>query len=249
LNIGEKLKNKREEKGISIEEIQKRTKIRTKYLKAIEENDFKVIPGNVYVKAFIKEYARQIEIDEKELINEYQNIVNVKNIKEVKEIKKDEEKSQENNIKKVYKYIIIAVSITVLIISTLYIAKILFKNNNEIEKNEDLVESVVTSKNKDEYNNINNNIDNIVKDETNNKITIIAEDKSWIKVTEDGKEVLQDFINPGDNKDFTIDNNLEVKIGNAAGIKIKAGNKIIGPFGDEGEVIKLGIKISKEHIN
>lgn len=60
MTIGEKLKEAREKKGLSFQEIQDAIKIREKYLEALENNDFDVIPGEAYVRAFIKSYGNHL---------------------------------------------------------------------------------------------------------------------------------------------------------------------------------------------
>ena len=69
---GKTLKETREEKGITIEEASKATKIRKKYILALENDDFSKIPGKVYEKAFLKTYASYLEIDQDKILDEYQ---------------------------------------------------------------------------------------------------------------------------------------------------------------------------------
>jgi len=77
IELGKLLKKARQEKGLTINDIQERTKIRKKYLEAIEANDFDVLPGKVYLKVFIKGYAREVDINYQELLN-YYPILNIK---------------------------------------------------------------------------------------------------------------------------------------------------------------------------
>lgn len=63
VGVGEELRNKRIEKGLSLEEVETATKIRVKYLEAIENENFDLIPGRVYVKGFIKNYAKFLGVD------------------------------------------------------------------------------------------------------------------------------------------------------------------------------------------
>lgn len=56
--VGEILSEKRRELGLTLEEIEKETKIRRKYLEAIEKNNFSSIAESVVVKGFIRNYAQ-----------------------------------------------------------------------------------------------------------------------------------------------------------------------------------------------
>ena len=81
LELGTLLKKARQEKGLSLDDIQEETKIRKKYLEAIEENNFDILPGNVYLKVFIKGYAREVDINYQALLENYP-ILNIKEEKE-----------------------------------------------------------------------------------------------------------------------------------------------------------------------
>ncbi|WEV40424.1 helix-turn-helix domain-containing protein [Lactobacillus sp. ESL0681] len=70
-DIGEKLCSAREAKGLSIADIEKATKIQSRYLTAIEQDEFDKLPGDFYVRAFIRQYAQVVGLDGKELLSEY----------------------------------------------------------------------------------------------------------------------------------------------------------------------------------
>ena len=70
--VGKTLKEIREELGITIEEASKETKIRKKYILALENDEFSKIPGRVYEKAFLKTYADFLGIDKDKILDEYQ---------------------------------------------------------------------------------------------------------------------------------------------------------------------------------
>lgn len=71
ISIGAALYEAREKKEQSIKDAEKETKIRAKYLEALEQNKFDLIPGDAYVKIFIREYANFLDIDPNPLIKEY----------------------------------------------------------------------------------------------------------------------------------------------------------------------------------
>lgn len=73
--IGEQLRKAREAKGLSISDIEKATKIQSRYLEAIENNNFDKLPGDFYVRAFIRQYAQIVGLDGKELLSQYQGEV------------------------------------------------------------------------------------------------------------------------------------------------------------------------------
>jgi cytoskeleton protein RodZ len=63
---------KRKERGISLNQIATATKISVRSLQAIEEGDFRKLPGGIYNTSYIRQYARAIDVDECELIAVYE---------------------------------------------------------------------------------------------------------------------------------------------------------------------------------
>ncbi|HMJ07515.1 MAG TPA: helix-turn-helix domain-containing protein [Pyrinomonadaceae bacterium] len=73
--LGEKMRQAREERGISISEVAEQTRISPLYLESIEKDDYKPLPGGIFNKGFLKSYARYIGYDEHEALQEYSTIV------------------------------------------------------------------------------------------------------------------------------------------------------------------------------
>ncbi|MCE5311962.1 MAG: DUF4115 domain-containing protein [Nitrospiraceae bacterium] len=69
------LKQKREELGEELRDISLVVRIRTTYLKAIEEEDFEKLPAEVYAKGYIREYARYLNVPLKEAVAAYEQFV------------------------------------------------------------------------------------------------------------------------------------------------------------------------------
>lgn len=69
--LGIRLKSAREEKGFSLEEMQKVTKIQKRYLIAIEEGDFSKMPGEFYARAFVKSYSEAVGLDPEMVFEEH----------------------------------------------------------------------------------------------------------------------------------------------------------------------------------
>src|SRR5438270_7828461 len=75
LSLGEKLRQAREERGISISEVAEQTRISPLYLKSIEKDDYKPLPGGIFNKGFVRSYARYIGFDENEALNDYAQLM------------------------------------------------------------------------------------------------------------------------------------------------------------------------------
>lgn len=75
MEIGTKLKEARVAQNLSLDSVQETTKIQKRYLVAIEEGNFHVLPGKFYARAFIKEYATAVGLDPSELLDEYKEEV------------------------------------------------------------------------------------------------------------------------------------------------------------------------------
>ncbi|MCI1987263.1 MAG: DUF4115 domain-containing protein [Lactobacillus sp.] len=70
--IGQKLRTARIEKGYTLDDLQQITKIQKRYLIAIEEGNFDALPGDFYVRAFIKQYADTVGLDSDALLTQFQ---------------------------------------------------------------------------------------------------------------------------------------------------------------------------------
>ena len=63
IEVGERLKEARQAKGYTLDDLQQITKIQKRYLVAIEEGNLNVLPGNFYARAFIKQYADTVGLN------------------------------------------------------------------------------------------------------------------------------------------------------------------------------------------
>jgi cytoskeletal protein RodZ len=69
--IGSTLREARMRAHIDITEVEAKTKIRAKYLRAIENEEWDLLPGPIYVKSFLKTYGDCLGLDSRLLIDEY----------------------------------------------------------------------------------------------------------------------------------------------------------------------------------
>ena len=69
--IGQKLESARQAKGVTVSEAGRATKILSKFIEAMEADNFGVLSAPVYAKSFIKMYAKYLGLDARPLVDEY----------------------------------------------------------------------------------------------------------------------------------------------------------------------------------
>src|SRR6516165_4553199 len=69
--IGATLREARMRERIDVSEIEAQTKIRAKYLRALENEEWSLLPGPTFVKSFLRTYAQALGLDGKALVEEY----------------------------------------------------------------------------------------------------------------------------------------------------------------------------------
>jgi cytoskeleton protein RodZ len=70
-SIGETLREARMRQRLDIADVEERTKIRAKYLRALENEEFGMLPGPTFVKTFLRTYAEALGLDPQLLVEEY----------------------------------------------------------------------------------------------------------------------------------------------------------------------------------
>ena len=126
-NFGSYIKHERELRGVSLEEISRTTKIHIRFLEALEDNRFDDLPGEVFIKGYIRSYANIIGSDADELLNSYEEFIGDKLI----EKGSNSQSKSPNIVKKYIGFVIAGLSILALLFFTKFIN--LDKNNPTIK--------------------------------------------------------------------------------------------------------------------
>jgi cytoskeleton protein RodZ len=71
--IGSILREARIRLGLNLKQVSEITKVRVKYLEALEQNDFAAIPGPTFIKAYLRTYASVLRLDADALVEEYRS--------------------------------------------------------------------------------------------------------------------------------------------------------------------------------
>jgi cytoskeleton protein RodZ len=130
-NFGSYLKHERELRGVPLEEIAEVTKVHIRFLEALENNEFDQLPGEVFIKGYIRSYAKAIGLDSEEMVNAYDDGVGKDRRLELENARLASEKIHSRN-KNLMGFVIGGIGLTaVLVMGYWGVVSLVDKNNEE----------------------------------------------------------------------------------------------------------------------
>lgn len=256
------LKSERQRRGIDLKEVAQVTRISSSYLRAIEDLDFAHLPVEVYTRSYIKDYARYLGVDPKEILDAYERFLLDKVEHKIKPIENIPTESPETDKEKLFSKLAFVIpkmfSAPLLKLGTVFIitavvgvafywiqtlrfetdTKVVQYNPPPINKKVDQSDTQDTTKVKDTETNEPTSKNNL-SNPTRHNLKITATEKVWLQVVIDGKETKEITLSPGENLTYTADEYVNLLIGNAGGIRIVFDDKVIDNLGASGKVVRL----------
>lgn len=248
--IGEILKNARIEKGYSFEYLEEATKIRAKYLEALEKENFGVLPGHVYAKAFLRTYAKFLELDTEQIMSEFGQMNHEAPAPEIETEDHDPVPTATGSKKWRYAAASFAI-IALLAFNALY---------NIGDKPEDNRPEPPNTAQQPPTNNVPNPPD--PANPTDNTppeapqppqqvegvrvVLKVTDGQSWMQIVADGQTVFSGTVNPGETKDFQADEKIYMHVGNAGAVEVNVNGKDLGRLGQPGKVSKTTFNAGEE---
>lgn len=236
MSWGEKLKERREELGYTLQTAEEKTKIRKTYLRALENEDFAVLPPRVYATGFVKNYARFLDMDEKQVTQQFIELAyNHEPINEEVYLQPSPPQSSlpswvnGKNLAAAVVFLLLAIWAGNYLVSY-------FSNQHIVEEptvKPPLVEPQEPSANTGEE---PEQIDEGEPVTENVNLVILAHEDCWLEVTIDGVSDYFALIKAGEKKTFIGQEAVFIKAGNAGGIEINLNGENLGIFGDVGQV-------------
>ncbi len=149
--VGKRLKEKREELGLSIEDIEENIKIRKKYIIALENDNYEEIPGLVYARAFLKNYSSFLGLDAEEILEEFDRWRHLEDVDAELEgsrrrLKRSRQDSDEGIISRFFSFsprVLLAAFILVLIAGGVTYNLVIMNGNGDMEAEPDDIPAVV----------------------------------------------------------------------------------------------------------
>ena len=259
--IGEILKKTREEQGISLDEVAEATKIRSKYLRALEEEQFDALPGDVYAKGFATAYLKYLGIKDRPDVLEVMKPKVKEPEKPVQEEletphklavtpkrKQKAERFEETPLNKNAKLIIILSLAAILLLFA--VQGIYSKQMAALENPDEQIQQQVEEQ-QDEQNGEADvppepatppEPEVPVYDSLEMRLEILnvnpnAKDQCWMQITVDGK-VTETTMSEGQIQDIKAAKSVQLNLGNAGVVKVTVNGQELGTLGNQGQVVK-----------
>lgn len=250
-SLGSFLEEARKAKGYSLEEAQNSTKIQLKYLKALEEENFRVLPEeSVFVKGFLRSYAQFLDVDANEAIEKYDILLNpvkeevleqpkpnpaisARRAKRRKEIEEDGKLAERPAIK--VNWFFVAGAFLVIILGSWGYNQL--NKPSEVPVMPAVIEQQPPKKEEPPIS---------VSDPTEEKQEELAapvvlkarvENDCWVQVSVDGKIVMAEVLSAGTDKEWQAQEEIILKVGNAGGIAVSYNGSEFTSLGKQGEVL------------
>lgn len=226
MKIGEMLRVEREKRGLSLVDVENETKIRAKYLAALETEVFGDIPGEVYILGFLRNYARFLELDPEQVVNNFKCQQNTLAPESVPLSQPDPQPETERGKSVDLSFFknprVIARIVGIMVIALLIVAAAgLFHGKNPPPPSTPPGHNQTSQLNPPEP----------IKME----LELVGRERCWVLVKTDGEEKYSGFLGPGTNQKFEAKEAIYLRLGNAGGVDIIYNGKKL-PSGKHGEV-------------
>ena len=270
--IGTILKKERESKKITLEQVEEATKIRRKYLEAIENEKFEVLPGEVYVKGFVATYLKYLGIKDRADVAEIlkpkpapvdisEQIAAAEQVHEEQVSRKLQRSDKKNKKKEVFEeppltkntkmilFISIAAILVLFVLQGIYSA-------GQPNPNDDTQQNIAGEQQGEAANQEGTDVpiepsvpEEPVYDGLEMTLEILnldpnKKEKCWMKVTVDGTAAEYN-LTEGQIQQVHAAQQIDLHLGNAGVVKVTLNGVELGTLGAQGKVVKESFKVDE----
>jgi cytoskeletal protein RodZ len=254
--FGARFKKARESLGVSLNQIAVETRISTRFLLAIENEEFRNLPGGIFNRGFIRAYAQRVGIDADQAVADYERLVQAGG--DEPSLLSADPHSQPKNPRHLYT---VAIGALLLLIGIFYVVT---RNANTTSVTAGRVpvetpaqptppptptpEATATENTPAIAPETKPTESAVSAPALSAPVThgplvleVAVHEKAWIKVSADGSTVLNEELQPGATRTVTAQNSISIRTGNAGGLSLKLNDKAVRPLGRSGDVRDLTI--------
>lgn len=226
--------------GIPLEAAEEKTKIRRKYLEALENEKFGLLPGRVYVKGFLKNYAKFLGLDPNMLVSSYEERIPLED-SEDDQIERIIAGSEYQGGGKIFKVAIGLIAVA-LVAAFIYLPSLKGGSTTAPPggaENKLAGDKKAATEEKAEQGKTQNQP---AKQRGVNVTLNVTDNQSWMYVEVDGKAVFTGFVPAGQIKEFKGNEKITLKIGNAGVVQVEFNGQKMGVLGGFGQVVTKEFK-------
>ncbi len=225
-SFGRYLKKERELKNISLREVAKNTKVKEQILKAIEEDQYPILPSPTYVKGFLLSYAKYVGLDPNDVLFRYENSLREKSVTRP-------ESPSEKKIVRNMKYLWM---IGGAMVAGLFASYFLF-----VHPSKPPVESApVKPKVEETLASPPQKVGTIPSPEEQPfSLQLKAVEETWVQIQINEQPQHEMTLRPGESTSHQAQKRIYLLVGNAGGLDIIFKGKTLPRFGKSGEVVHL----------
>lgn len=253
-SIGETLRRARLAKNITIDEIVAETKIRSRYIQAMEDEEWDIFPGVVYLKGFLRTYCQVLGVDEQEILESL-----AQDIKPEPEVQPIPQKIELPGRPRKRVGIIIGILAIILLIAFQYVYQNFInqpipgkqvtqspepgQNTSETPQHQPVdqpgIQPPATPEEPVEEQPVTTGISMRLQ---------ATQGKCWIRIRDQGNQIFEGTLNRGEEKVFNDLTEIDVVFGNAGGIKYYLNGQDYGSPGAVGQVVTKKYRLENNEI-
>ena len=264
--LGQKLRDTRERLGITLEEVENATRIRTYHIGALERGDIEALPSPVQVRGFLGNYADYLGLDSDLILLEYAEKLQSRRPKMRPSVTQKESRSgpsvqiHSRRPRWLSFDLFITATVVLAVIAVLIwgSSRLMQSIRQGAEATDDAMTFLIPSETPTitytpaiESTTIPADfLDTTPESETeaptqpiilglNSEVNLrlVARQRAWIQVLVDGKEAFSGRMLPGEEQTFTGLESVEVTTGNGAGVRVYYNGQDQGTMGDVGQIV------------
>jgi len=263
LELGTSFRKSRESLHLSIEKIAAETRINPRFLEAIENERFDLLPGGIFNRGFIRSYAVRLGLDPEEAIQGYEKLFNAV---EAEPVQQETERVRGKTTKIPVYYVALA-GLLMLVVVFYFLnrhrdAPVTAANPpvddsaalaspapipTEVPTLEAIPAAVLASVPTPEPPpakpaSVQPSLTSNTPSNASVVIELEVREESWFKLSSDGSDVVSSEVLPaGTTRRYTATNSMNVSIGNAAGIALRVNGQSVSSLGRTGQVRNLTV--------
>jgi cytoskeleton protein RodZ len=248
LAVSEVLQRARLDQGIDLATVAARTRIKTKYLQAIEANDPKGLPGGFFYKSFAHQYATFLGVDTKAIDAEIDRVLGADDPPPMPKAAEQIAVELSPRSRSARKYFQYAAFVLILVVCSgvddwWHESRAVATERSEsrapvapplsqVAAGPAAAAPVAAAPSQDEA-------AAPAPAASRVELALTATEKTWLSVSSDGTPVFSGLLEANQTKTIEGKESAKLRVGNAAGLEVRLNGKAVGPLGAHGQVRDL----------